>query len=139
MMMFMPGALSYINFRVFLLVLVELVCALAIFFFITYNLSLLAFSFVEISSLFAALEFVVGFLSGEYIPLDIFPKVIVRISEFLPFSYGTYFMSKTLMGEYTIKEIIFKLVIAGGWICLLSFLSRVSWNKGLKRFQATGG
>lgn len=107
-------------------------------FLIYYNLSLLSFKFLEISSFFAVFDLILSFLNGEYLPIEMMPDVWCRISEFLPFNVGIYFVVHTIMGTYSWREILFRVCTQLCWILLLGIFSSYSWKRGVKKYESVG-
>ena len=107
-------------------------------FLIFYNISLLSFRFLEISSFFAAFDLILSFLNGEYLPIDLMPEAWIRICRFLPVSSGAYFVVRTIMGAYSWREFLTKSCIQLSWILLLTFCASYRWKKGIKRYESVG-
>lgn len=108
-------------------------------FYIYYCISLLTFWFIEVFSLFTALDFIISFLSGQIVPLDILPNKVGRLLDLLPFSYGVYFPTKIIVGGIDSQEIFIKMGIQIVWIILLSILSKVMWKIGILKYESVGG
>ena len=133
-----PGVFGKIKFIHILAGSVVFALAYIMNFLIYYNFSLLSFRFLEISSFFAALELILGFLNGEYLPIDLMPEIWVRISRFLPVNTGIYFVVQTIMGTYSWREILCKLCIQSSWILLLWFCASRGWKRGIKKYESVG-
>ncbi len=97
-----------------------------------------SFFIEEIFSIIWIVLVVINFLSGQFIPLDLFPKAYVNIIENLPFSSFGYYPTKILIGSYSTSEIMSQFTIYGGWICILSFFAYVLWKIGIKKYSAAG-
>lgn len=115
-----------------------LILALIINFLLLYNLSMLSFKFLEISSFFTAINLILGFLNGEYLPIDAMPEVWIQISKYLPFNYGIFFLSKTIMGYYNYNEIFQKILIQFFWIAILGIFASYNWKRGIKKYESVG-
>lgn len=108
-------------------------------FLIYYILSLLSFKFLEISSLFTAIGFIVTFFNGEIVPLDMLPNGIEQVANYLPFKYQTFFLVKVAMGDFAGKVCYEGMVIQVVWIIMLLVISQICWKRGLQKYEAVGG
>jgi len=80
----------------------------------------------------------VGFLSGSWIPLDIFPQALQTIAVYLPFKYIIYFPVKTFMGFLSLEEILVGIGIQIFWIAIFLSLALFIWKKGISQFTGYG-
>jgi len=108
-------------------------------FFINCILSLLAFWFMDVSALFSMLSFIMSFLAGTLIPIDLMPDFLKQISFFLPFRYLGYETASILFFEKNYNE--FLVILLGGiiWTVILYIISKILWKKGIKIYGAYGG
>lgn len=78
------------------------------------------------------------FLAGNLFPLDILPKTLFNIFNFLPFPYLLYFPLKIYLGGLS-TEIIFRgIVVMMIWLIFFYFLTKIIWEKGLRNYTAAG-
>ena len=133
-----PNVFREIEFTYIVSGMIAFVLAYIMNFLIFYNFSLLSFRFLEISSFFTALDLLMSFLNGEYLPIDLMPDAWVQISKLLPIHNGIYFVAQTLMGTYSSQEIIFKIGIQIGWITVLVLCASHNWKKGIKLYESVG-
>lgn len=133
-----PGVFSKVELDYIAAGTIAFVFAYIMNFLIFYNFSLLSFRFLEISSFFTALELLMSFLNGEYLPIDLMPDVWVQISKFLPVHNGIYFVVQTFMGSYSGREIVLKMGIQIGWIILLALGASYNWKKGIRLYESAG-
>ncbi len=131
--------ISTINYDKTIITSIVLILGLVLNFLLYYIISLSAFWFLEVSSFFTAINFVIMFLSGEIIPLDVLPNSINRILEILPFAYSVYFPIEILLNRVDTNEVIFKIVIQLLWIVILLLVAKGLWFIGIKRYEAIGG
>ncbi len=80
----------------------------------------------------------VGFFSGSLFPLDLLPKSIATIFQFLPFSYLTYFPTKLYLGQLSIQEVILGFIGVSVWIFIMSRVTLYVWRRGLHVYTAQG-
>lgn len=79
-----------------------------------------------------------SFFTGVYFPLDILPKTVFAIFQFLPFPYIVYFPLKIYLGQLSSKEILIGIVVSLAWVGVFYGVSRRIWQKGLKVYTAYG-
>ncbi|MEX0718910.1 MAG: ABC-2 family transporter protein [Planctomycetaceae bacterium] len=102
-------------------------------------IGLIAFWFLEVSSLLFIYMMFNYFLSGHMIPLDWLPAPISDWVQFLPFKYLAYFPAAVMLGRYTPIELAWELAIAVGWVAALLLANRVAFARGVRRYGAFGG
>jgi ABC-2 type transport system permease protein len=98
-------------------------------------LGLIAFWFLEVTSLLFIYMMLNYFLSGHMIPLDMLPHWV----EWLPFKYLAYVPCKMALGKYTHAEMGRELLIEATWIVALFWMNRWVFARGLRRYGAYGG
>lgn len=117
----------------------SLLMAFLVGFLIESLIGLIAFWFLEVSSLIFIYMMLNYFLSGHMIPLDLFPEPLSYWMQLLPFKYLAYFPGTVILGKYTQEELIFELSIEVLWIIVLFALNRIAFQQGTKRYSAFGG
>ncbi len=105
---------------------------------IYYCVSLLTFSFVNISGFFYTIEMIIEFFSGLIIPLAFLPKSIFTINSCTPFPYLLSFPLNILLGNIEQKTVIHGIFMQILWIVIFLLLYRVMWKKGLNHYEGTG-
>jgi ABC-2 type transport system permease protein len=98
-------------------------------------LGLIAFWFLEVSSLLFIYMMLNYFLSGHMIPLDMLPQWV----EWLPFKYLAYVPCKMALGKYSHAEMGQELLIEAIWIVALFWMNRWVFARGLRQYGAYGG
>ena len=131
--------MGWIDFPLVLNLLKSLCLILMIglfWFFIQMTLGCLSFWLEETWSLNVSVRFVSAFLSGSFLPLDLFPSFFEKFLHWTPFPYLMYFPIKILMGaEVSFSFCFFVLLF---WISVMFFLTRVIWKKGLNLYTGAG-
>lgn len=134
---------SFWNFNIslinFLCVIVPILLAIIINFFIFYCLSSLAFLMTEVSVLFFGLDVITSILSGAYFPIDIFGEKVLYIINLLPFQYTLYFPLNVMNGRISGQGLLLGVAIQIAWIMILYLLARLLWRIGIKKYIAIGG
>ena len=82
---------------------------------------------------------ILGFLSGQLIPISFFPEVLQRIFDFLPFSSMVYVPVMVYLGKYAGMDLVFVLARQLLWIVLLYGLGTFLWSRITKRLVVLGG
>ncbi len=131
---FLKISILYYFFSIFVIAL-----GVILNFYIYYCISLLTFWFTEVFSLFTAFNFIITFLNGEIIPIDMLPTGFRAIVDVLPFCYAVYFPAQILTTNISIAVIFQKMLYQCLWILLLHIISNFMWKHGIKRYDSIGG
>ena len=119
------------------------ICSLIMSFFIyvlfDFCFGMVAFVTTYMFGMNMAKNALLGFLSGQLIPISFFPEVIQRIFDYLPFSSMVYTPVMVYLGKYTGAELLFVLGRQFFWILFLYGLGSYLWAKITKRLIVLGG
>ena len=118
---------------------VSLVLAFLIGFLIESLMGLVAFWFLEVSSLVFVYMLVSYFLSGHMLPLDWLPPWVANLTLLLPFKYLAYVPAAIMLHKYDHAALALELGTGIVWIVILLFLNRLALSRGLRRYSAYGG
>jgi ABC-2 type transport system permease protein len=102
-------------------------------------LGLIAFWFLEVSSLLFIYMMMNYFFSGHMIPLDFLPDWARAVIELLPFRFLAYEPAAIWLGKYSHAQIIQLLLIQIGWVIGLFLMNRLAFHYGVRRYSAFGG
>ena len=80
-----------------------------------------------------------GILSGLVVPIPFFPKFLQIISSLLPFQYISDLPFRIYIGNVSITNSIFGILIQGFWIIIMIGIGNLLLNKCLKRVVVQGG
>ena len=125
--------------------LASLVMGFLIGFLLETLIGLIAFWFLEVSSLVFIYMMINYFLSGHMIPLEwiskasIFGIQIGSFVEYLPFRYLAYTPSAIMLGKIPSDQLSRVLLIELAWVVGLLIAVRFAFNRGVKRYSAFGG
>lgn len=122
-----------------LLFVVSLVLSFFVFFHISFLLGTLTVVTLDIRSISWAYYSMVGFFSGQVVPLWLFPEFLRKISEVLPFQ-AIYYIPMSIY----IKRISGVIALQGlglqvFWTVVLVFCSRWAWKQVHNRLTVQGG
>ncbi len=101
-------------------------------------LGLIAFWFLEVSSLLFIYMMLNYFLSGHMIPLDWLGSM-GEVVQYLPFKYLAYLPAAIMLGRYSHEVMLQELLIEAGWVISLWFANRMAYERGVRRYGAFGG
>jgi len=102
-------------------------------------LSTTAFLWEEAYSLLMVKNMIVSVLSGELIPLNLFPTQLEWIWKSTPFYLYVFGPTQYALGRWSTWEYCHQLGIATMWVLMLWATVRFSWHIGLRRYLSLGG
>lgn len=114
-------------------------CAALISFWLSFIIATLAFYMDEVWTLFVMKGMALWLLTGQIIPLDLFPESAQRILKWLPFGYLAFAPTKMLLGDYSTDEIAFSVWVVFSWTLGLYLLHKFFWSYALRQYSAFGG
>jgi ABC-2 type transport system permease protein len=98
-----------------------------------------AFLWEEAYSVLMVKNMIVGLLSGELLPLNIFPENLQWIWKSTPFYLYVFGPTQYALGHWTHQEFLFHIFIGCLWIFAGWMLIRITWGLGIKRYLSLGG
>lgn len=98
-----------------------------------------AFYWEEAYSMFMVKNMVVSFLSGELLPLNLFPPQLQWIWRSTPFYLYVYGPTQYALGRWTHEEYFFNLGVAALWMLAAWIAIKLTWGIGIKRYLSLGG
>ena len=135
----LPAAAATNSLATFAAFVASLVMSFLLAFFLEASLGLVAFWFMEVSSLLFVYMLLNFFLSGHMFPLDMVPEPWKTIFELSPLQFLAYFPAAVFLGKITGAELIRALLIEAAWLAFFVVLARGTFHAGLKRYAAYGG
>ena len=127
-----------ISLATFIIFIVSVLMAAAIYFLIDYCLGLLAFWLDETSAAGDFIGLLNNLFSGVLIPIAAMPLFIKNIGNFLPFRYTVSLPIEILLGQLTGSQLLIGLGLQTTWLLLMWFLYKIMWKQGLKLYSGTG-
>lgn len=121
-----------------LLTVITIILAIVLHFFIGAILGMIGFWSPEVWAPRFIFFILVQFFSGAVFPLDVFPKTIFTIFQFLPFPYLMFFPLKIYLGQLSVVEVTQGVIVTIVWIFILWYGVQLIWQKGLKIYTAYG-
>ena len=100
---------------------------------------MVAFFTTYIFGMLMAKGALLGFLTGQLIPISFFPEAVQKVFDFLPFSSMVYTPVMIYLGKYTDETLWFMLLRQAVWVIILYVLGSIIWKKVTKRLVVLGG
>ena len=100
---------------------------------------MVAFFTTYIFGLRMAKTALLSFLTGQLIPISLFPEAVQRIFEYLPFSSMIYTPVMIYLDKFSGEELVFALGRQFVWILILYWLGSLIWEKVTRRLVVLGG
>lgn len=100
---------------------------------------MVAFFTTYIFGLRMAKSALLSFLTGQLIPISLFPELAQKIFGFLPFSSMVYTPVMVYLGKYTGSSLALELGKQAVWVILLYWLGSIIWKRVTKRLVVLGG
>jgi ABC-2 type transport system permease protein len=123
--------------------LASLIMAFLLGFFMEACMGLVAFWFLEVSSLVFIYMLMNFFLSGHMFPLELLGTeggfTVRGAIDLLPLKYLAYFPAAVFLGKVEGAALWQGLALEAFWVVFFILLSRVLWWRGLKRYSGFGG
>lgn len=116
-------------------------CAMSFLIFVLFDFcfGMIAFFTTYIFGLMLVKDAILKLLTGQLIPISLFPEVFQNIFEFLPFSSMVYTPVMIYLGKYSGKTMMSALGRQVFWVVFLYALGSVIWKQVSKRLVVLGG
>jgi ABC-2 type transport system permease protein len=76
--------------------------------------------------------------SGQFVPLQLMPRIVQDVARFLPFQMFKYVPIQIILNHLTPQDILRDYAVGVVWFFLAWFFFRWIWRAGIKRFSAVG-
>ena len=127
-----PSAINIIGFIFALFISIFLSYA------IYYIMICFAFWFGEVRSIVVAYNLTMLVLSGQYIPIRLFPESIIKIMEMTPFIYLVDFPVSIATGRMPVEMWPINFIFSISWCFIMWAVGTLVYNKGIKSYEAYG-
>ena len=97
-----------------------------------------AFWFGEVRSIVLAYNLGMLMISGQYIPIRLFPDSIISIINWTPLVYLVDFPVSTAVGLFSFNDWIYNFGFSIFWCFLVTLISFFIYNKGISQYEAYG-
>lgn len=138
LLIFRPPVFLQTHILPLALSLVATLLAMVLFFFFSMLLSFVGFWSRDVyGPRFIFLQ-LLSFFAGGLFPLDILPKPVFQVLQYLPFMYMQFFPIKIYLGQLSPSEMVLGLLVCLVWVVLMYRIMLFVWQKGLKAYTASG-
>jgi ABC-2 type transport system permease protein len=76
--------------------------------------------------------------SGQFVPLELMPKVVQQIARYLPFGMTKYYPIQIILGRISPQETVHAFAVGLIWLVIAYLLFSFTWRQGIKQFSAVG-
>jgi ABC-2 type transport system permease protein len=121
-----------------LLSLPALILGFAVNFLLSSAIVCVAFWTTRVWGLYRLYGIPVALFSGQFVPLQLMPRVIQEIGIYLPFQLFKYFPTQLILGKLSGEEILRGYGMGILWLVIAWILFRFAWHNGVKQFSAVG-
>lgn len=101
-------------------------------------IGMFAFYIEETSPIYWIYQKFIFIVGGLFVPLEFFPKIVLKIFKYFPFTYMNYFAAKMSV-MFNLKEYLVGFSIQILYICLVLSLAAFLFSNGMKRVSIQGG
>jgi ABC-2 type transport system permease protein len=115
-----------------------IICAFIIELLIGFLIGAIAFWTDEVEGMQTTIDRIKRFFFGGYFPLTLLPVSLVTVSKYLPFAYSFFAPAQLYLKKMDLHAGFIGVLIQVGWIVVLSIIVSVVWNRGLKKYEASG-
>lgn len=133
----MPEGVHFSFLNTFLFI-VNLFISSSLFFVMEALMEVAAFWAENVWSLSVLLRFLIGFFSGAWLALSLFPSWAQSLLTVLPFKGMVYTPVKLLMGEVSFQEWIQVQAISMTWILIVGIILSLVWKRGRLLYSGVG-
>ncbi len=81
---------------------------------------------------------VVILLSGQFVPLQLMPRTVQLIAQYLPFQMYRFVPIEVILNRLSLAAILRDYAVGLAWLVFFQFLFGWVWREGIKRFSAVG-
>lgn len=133
-----PPIIFQTNSFILFLTVVAICVSIVMYFFFGLLLGAVGFWSAEVWGPRFIFGVLITLLSGQLFPVDLLPKPLFVIVQFLPFTYLIYFPTKIYLGQLPLQQIVFGLGVGIVWSVILYGCVKIVWKNGLRKYTAQG-
>ncbi len=130
--------LTHLRFEWGITFWLSLVMGHVVSFMLSYTLGLLALFFQEVYSVYNIYYIPMLFLSGQMVPIGVFPEWLQGVSRYMPFQYTVALPTEVFMGRVPESLAWQGIGMQIVWTVFLFGLSKLFWRKGLLYYTGVG-
>ncbi len=76
--------------------------------------------------------------SGQFVPLELMPRLIQNIARFLPFAMFKYYPIQIILGRLSTEKMLDAFAAGLIWLLIALSIFLLTWRLGLKQYSAVG-
>lgn len=131
--------MEVVSIQTVLLYILSCLMSYLIFVFFDFCFGMVAFFTTYIFGMLMAKTALLSFLTGQLIPISLFPEAAQKVFDFLPFSSMVYTPVMIYLGKYTGEDLWVALGRQLFWVVALYWLGGMIWKRVTKRLVVLGG
>lgn len=131
--------MEVVSIQTICLYVISCIMSFLIFVLFDFCFGMVAFFTTYIFGMMMAKDALLSFLTGQLIPISLFPEAAQRVFDYLPFSSMVYTPVMIYLGKYSGQELWFALGRQLVWVVLLYGLGSIIWKQVTKRLVVLGG
>lgn len=121
-----------------LLFVLAIILMLALTSMVEFIIGCLSFFFVDIGGIATIFNFLMQFLSGGLIPLNLMPSGVAAVTGALPFQFMLYTPAAIFTGALTTQQAVSSMEIGVLWTLVFLVLCLVTWSMVRKKIDSVG-
>jgi ABC-2 type transport system permease protein len=129
---------SAVTWHNILLAIPAIILGFGISFLLGAALTCVAFWTTRIWSLSEFYSALVVLFSGQFVPLNLMPRLIQDLARYLPFGMFKYYPIQIILGRLSPDEIIRAFAVGTLWLLIALLLFNWAWRAGVRQFSAVG-
>ena len=129
---------SAVNAGSLLLTIPAVVLGFATNFLLGAIITCLAFWTTRVNSISEFYFALITLFSGQFVPLQLMPRIVQDIAGFLPFQMFKYVPIQIILNRLTPQELLRDFAVGLAWFLIAIVLFRWIWRAGVRRFSAVG-
>jgi ABC-2 type transport system permease protein len=102
-------------------------------------LATVAFYWENAFAILLVKNMVVSLLSGELLPLSIFPEKLTFLWQSTPFYLYVFGPTQIALGKWGIQDWYHHMLIAFAWLIVFAAALKITWKFSIHRYQGIGG
>jgi ABC-2 type transport system permease protein len=131
--------MGFVSLPTLALYLCSVLMSFLIYVLFDFCFGMIAFFTTYIWGLRLAKNALLSFLTGQLIPISLFPLAAQQVFDFLPFSSMVYTPIMVYLEKYTGADLAWALGRQAIWVVLLYVLGSIIWKRVTKRLVVLGG
>lgn len=125
------------NIFIFLCAIVMAVFGMIFMVQLNYLLGILTLKYQGIGTFLMIKNNLMELVTGSILPLVLFPEIVVKVMQFLPFYYVTYLPAMIITGQCE-EEIFQGLCIIICWCIVIQIVISVVWKNYIRKYDGVG-